>query len=240
MEEKEFEKILKEELQQIKIEITDLQVQQFYKYMNLLIEWNNKMNLTAITEPKEIILKHFVDSIIACKYLKNESNLIDIGTGAGFPGIPLKIMKSNIHITLLDSLNKRTIFLKEVVKELELKNIEVYHGRAEEFGQNIKYREKFDVVTSRAVANLSTLVEYMLPFIKIQGLCICMKGSEVKEEISNAKNAIKLLGGKIEKIDEYYLGNNEMKRNNIIILKTSSTPNKYPRRAGIPSKEPIK
>lgn len=240
MEKKEFELLLKERMEQIGIDLNEFQIEQFYRYMNLLLKWNQNINLTAIVEPKEIILKHFIDSVMISKYLERKDNLIDVGTGAGFPGIPLKIVKPNIKITLLDSLNKRVLFLQEVIKELKLDNIEVFHGRAEEFGKNEKYREKFDIVTSRAVANLSTLSEYMLPFVKIKGYCICMKGAEIEEELDTAKNAIYILGGKIEKIDSFNLLNTDMKRNNLILIKEKSTPSKYPRKAGMPAKEPIK
>lgn len=216
------------------------QIEQFYKYMNLLIEWNEKMNLTAITEPKEIILKHFIDSITILKYIDDNSKLVDVGTGAGFPGVPLSIMNPTLKITLVDSLNKRLIFLEEVVKELNLKNIEIVHARAEEFGQNKNYREKFDVATSRAVANLATLSEYLVPLVKIDGKIISMKASNAKEEINDAKKAIEVLGGKIEKIEEFDLPESDIGRTIIIIDKNKCTPAKYPRKAGTPAKEPIK
>ena len=216
------------------------QLEQFFEYMKLLIEWNEKMNLTAITDPDEIILKHFIDSITILKEIKEESMIVDVGTGAGFPGIPLSIMNSTLKITLVDSLNKRLIFLQEVVKKLKLKNIEIIHARAEELGQNKKYREKFDIATSRAVANLSTLSEYLIPLVKINGKCICMKASEAGQEIEEAKKAINVLGGVIEKIEEFDLPNSDIGRTIIIINKEKGTPNKYPRKAGTPSKEPIK
>ena len=164
----------------------------------------------------------------------------DVGTGAGFPGIPLSIMKQDIKITLVDSLNKRLIFLKEVVEQLKLENIEIIHARAEEFGQNKEYREKFDIATSRAVANLSTLSEYLIPLVKVNGKCICMKASEAEEEIEQAKKAINVLGGTINKIDKFNLPKSDIGRTIIIINKEKNTPNKYPRKAGTPSKEPIK
>ena len=216
------------------------QIEQFYKYMNLLIEWNEKMNLTAITEPKEIILKHFIDSITILKYIDDNSKLVDVGTGAGFPGVPLSIMNPTLKITLVDSLNKRLIFLQEVVKELNLKNIEIVHARAEEFGQNKNYREKFDIATSRAVANLATLSEYLVPLVKIGGKIISMKASNAKEEINDAQKAIEVLGGKIEKIEEFDLPESDIGRTIIIIDKNKCTPAIYPRKAGTPAKEPIK
>ena len=207
--------------------------------MNLLLEWNEKINLTAITQPEEIKLKHFVDSLTVLKYINDDDKVIDIGTGAGFPGIPLKIMKENTKITLLDSLNKRINFLNIVIETLNLRNIQAIHGRAEEIARNKLYREKYDVAVSRAVANLSTLTEYMLPFVKVGGKCICMKGANVNEEIEKAKNAIKELGGEIERVDNFYLSDNDNERNIIIIRKVKETSSKYPRKAGMPSKEPL-
>jgi len=216
------------------------QIEQFFEYMNLLIEWNEKMNLTAITDPEEIILKHFIDSITILKELEDGSKVVDVGTGAGFPGIPLSIMNPTLKITLVDSLNKRLIFLQEVVNKLQLKNIEIVHARAEEFGQNKKYRESFDVATSRAVANLSTLSEYLIPLVKVNGKAISMKASEAQEEINEAKKAIEVLGGKIEKIEEFNLPQSDIGRTVIIIKKEKQTQAKYPRKPGTPSKEPIK
>ena len=205
MDMKEFFSKMQEKARVLDIKFSVEQLEKFYKYMQLLIEWNEKMNLTAITEPNEIILKHFIDSITILKDITCETRLVDVGTGAGFPGIPLSIMNGNIKITLVDSLNKRLIFLQEVIKELNLKNVEIVHARAEEFGQNKKYREKFDIATSRAVANLSTLSEYLLPLVKIKGKCICMKASEAQEEIEQAKKAIEVLGGTIENVKEFTL-----------------------------------
>lgn len=216
------------------------QLEQFFAYMNLLIEWNEKMNLTAIVEPNEIILKHFIDSITILKEIDNNSKIIDVGTGAGFPGVPLSIMNPTLKITLADSLNKRLIFLQEVVNQLGLKNIEIIHARAEELGKNKKYRENFDAATSRAVANLSTLSEYLIPLVKVGGKIIGMKAGGAQEEIEAAKKAIKILGGKIEEIEEFKLPQTEIERTIILIKKEEHTPNKYPRKAGIPSKEPIK
>ena len=216
------------------------QLERFFTYMELLIEWNEKMNLTAIIKPEEIILKHFIDSITILKQIKDGETLVDVGTGAGFPGIPLSIMNSTLKITLVDSLNKRLIFLQEVINQLNLENVEIVHARAEEFGQNKKYREKFDIATSRAVANLSTLSEYLIPLVKIDGKVISMKASAAQDEINEAKNAIKILGGKIEKIDEFNLPQSDIGRTVIVMKKEKETPSKYPRKPGIPSKEPIK
>ena len=216
------------------------QMDKFYKYMNLLIDWNEKINLTAIIEPNEIILKHFIDSITILKDIKDGSTVVDVGTGAGFPGIPLSIMNPTLKITLVDSLNKRLIFLQEVINELDLKNVELVHARAEEFGRNKKYREKFDVATSRAVANLATLSEYLLPLVKINGKAISMKAGNASQEIEDAKKAIKTLGGNINNIEEFNLPQSDIGRTIIIIDKIKGTPGKYPRKPGTPAKEPIK
>lgn len=221
------------------ITLSEIQLKQFYNYMNLLIEWNKKINLTAITEPNEIILKHFVDSLTISKYISDETRVVDVGTGAGFPGIPLKIYRQDIEITLLDSLQKRINFLDEVIRELNLEKIETIHSRVEDFGKDKKYREKFDIATSRAVANLATLSEYLLPLVKVGGKVISMKGSLIEEELENSKNAIKILGGKIEKVDEFNLPNSDISRNIVLIDKIKETPNKYPRKAGEPSKKPL-
>ncbi len=204
--------------------------EQFEKYMELLIEWNKKMNLTAITEPKEIKLKHFKDSLTILKHIKPGSKLIDIGTGAGFPGIPLKIMEPSLEITLVDSLNKRILFLEEAINKLELKNIKAIHARAEEIGKEPEYREQYDVVVSRAVANMRVLAEYTLPLIKVGGMAIYMKGPNIEEELEEAKTTIKTLGGKITKIDSFTLEGSDLARTNIIIEKKQKTPNKYPRK----------
>lgn len=236
----EKEEFFNEMQKKLTIKLSVEQLEKFYSYMSLLLEWNEKMNLTAITEPNEIILKHFVDSLTILNEINNNSKVVDVGTGAGFPGIPLSIANESLKITLVDSLNKRLIFLQEVIEKLELKNVEIIHSRAEDFGQNKKYRENFDIATSRAVANLSTLSEYLIPLVKINGKCICMKASDVEEEINQAKNAINVLGGTIEKIKEFKLPESDIGRTIIIINKQKNTPIKYPRKAGTPSKEPIK
>lgn len=235
-----FEEKLKNKIQQLNIKIEDIQINKFHKYMQLLLEWNEKMNLTAITQEDDVILKHFVDSLTIQKYLKTGDYIADIGTGAGFPGIPLNIINDNMNYVLVDSLNKRINFLNEVVNQLELKNIETVHSRIEEFGQNKKYRESFDVITSRAVANLSVLLEYMLPLTKIGGICICMKASNTEEEIKESEKALEVLGGTIEKVEKMILPDSDIERNIIIVRKQKNTPNAYPRKAGTPSKEPIK
>ena len=240
MEEKEFFSKIKELSDCLGINIEEEQSKKLYIYMNLLIEWNQKINLTAITDPQDIILKHFIDSITITKEIEKNSKVVDIGTGAGFPGIPLKILRDDLEIVLVDSLNKRINFLNLVIDKLGLKNIKAIHSRVEEFGQNGEYREKFDYATSRAVAKLSVLSEYMIPLVKLNGKVICMKGSEIEEEINQATKAISVLGGKIRKIESFKLPNSDISRNNIIIDKIKHTSSKYPRKPGMPSKNPIK
>lgn len=239
MELEEFTKIFNNYLEKLNLTLTEEQIEKFYNYMNLLIEWNKKINLTAIVEPKDIILKHFIDSLTIVKYIKEGETIIDVGTGAGFPGIPLKIAREDLKITLADSLNKRINFLNEVINKLDLKNIETIHIRAEELGKNKKYREKFDIATSRAVANMSTLSEYLIPFIKVKGRCICMKSSDIDTELENAKKAINILGCEIESKDKFNLPNSDLGRSVIILRKVKNTPSKFPRKAGTPEKEPI-
>ena len=235
--EEEFEKILSVELKKIDIEIEKEKLKLFYKYMKVLLEWNEKINLTAITDEKEIILKHFIDSLTINKYIKKEDIVMDMGTGAGFPGIPLKIINADTKFILVDSLNKRINFLTEVKEKLKLEKLDLLHARAEDLGNNAEYREKMDVVVSRAVANLRTLTEYTVPFVKKGGIFISMKGPNVQEEIELAQNAIEILGGKIEKVENFKLA--DMERNIIVIRKEKVTPKKYPRKAGIPAKQPI-
>ncbi|MDO4975606.1 MAG: 16S rRNA (guanine(527)-N(7))-methyltransferase RsmG [Alphaproteobacteria bacterium] len=239
MEIKQFSEQLKSNLQNINVILNDKQIEMFYTYMQLLLEWNEKMNLTAITDPQDIIIKHFVDSLTIEKYIKKDAKIIDIGTGAGFPGIPLSIARNDLNVTLMDSLNKRITFLDEVIKENNLNNVDTVHSRAEELARNKDFREQFDVVTSRAVASLNVLLEYMLPFTKVEGYCICMKGSNIEEEINNSKKALELLNGKIEKIETLELPGTDYGRNIIIIKKINNISNKYPRKPGTPAKEPI-
>ena len=239
MEKSKFIDDLINKAKQISVEITEKEANMFYEYDKLLLDWNEKINLTAITDEREIILKHFIDSLTINRYIENADNVMDIGTGAGFPGVPLKIVNENKRFILVDALNKRVNFLEEIKKVLNLKNLDLIHSRSEDLAKNLMYRENIDVVTSRAVANLRVLVEYMLPFIKLNGLCICMNGPNSKEEIIEAENAIKILGGKIENIDKIILPESEIERNIIIIKKVSNTPNKYPRKAGTASKQPL-
>ena len=232
----EFKIELKKACEKNKIMLLEEQIEKFYKYMNLLIEWNQKINLTAIVEPKEIIQKHFIDSMSVLDYIQDKKNIIDVGTGAGFPGIPIKIANPNINVTLLDSLQKRVNFLEEVVSQLELDKIKAVHSRAEDYAK--ENRESYDVAISRAVANMSTLVEYLLPYVKQDGIVICMKGPNIEDELEKSKKAISILGGKIEHIEHLFL-DEEMERNLIIIRKIKPTPKQYPRKAGKPAKEPI-
>lgn len=219
--------------------LNNKQIEQFDKYMDLLLEWNEKINLTAITEKNQIILKHFIDSLTISKYIENNSKIIDVGTGAGFPGIPLKIYNNTLNITLLDSLNKRINFLNEVINELQLEKIQAIHSRAEDLARNNNYREKFDYAISRAVANLSTLSEYLLPYVKVNGKCICMKGPNINEEVKNSKQALKRLGGEIIDIKNFTLPESDIERNIIIIKKIKNTDKEFPRKAGIPAKKPL-
>lgn len=236
----EFKTMLNTELNYLSINLSDIKLEQFYTYMNLLIEWNKKINLTTIIEPKEIIIKHFVDCGTILKYLKDDENIIDIGTGAGFPGIPIKILNENLNVTLVDSLNKRITFLNEVCIALDLENIELIHSRAEDLAKNKSYRENFDKSVSRAVANLTTLAEYDLPFIKKGGQMIAMKGFEIEKELQNAEKAINILGGKIIEVNKFTLIDTDNKRSIVLIDKVKPTPKQFPRKAGKPLKEPIK
>ena len=237
---KEFNNCLKDKTNKIDINLNDDQVNSFYNYMNLLLDWNEKINLTAITDPEDIILKHFVDSLTINKYIKDANSIIDVGTGAGFPGIPLAILNDNINITLLDSLNKRINFLNDVIEKNDLKNVKTIHSRVEDFGQNKNEREKYDIAVSRAVAPLNVLVEYLLPLVKKGGYCLCMKGPAVSQETEDANKAISMLGGEICRKEKIFLPDSDNERNILIIKKVKETPNKYPRKAGIPAKEPIK
>lgn len=233
-----FDKFL-EELKSIQVELSEKQLEQFRIYYEMLVEKNKVMNLTGITEWDEVLEKHFLDSIslIRAIDLNKELTVMDMGTGAGFPGIPLKIAFPKLKVTLADSLNKRVLFLQEVIDELGLEEIEAIHGRAEDLAQDKSYREQYDLSVSRAVANLSTLSEYCLPFVKIGGQFISYKSGECEEEVVASKSAVFLLGGKISDTIKFELG--ESGRSFIIIDKVKGTPKTYPRKAGTPSKKPL-
>ena len=236
------EDILRQGIKDFGIEVNDQMISDLKTYREILVDWNQKMNLTGIEEEKEVFIKHFLDSISAVSngYIKDGISLIDVGTGAGFPGLPLKICLQNIKLTLLDSLNKRINFLQEVSNMVNLKDIEFIHGRAEDFGKNEDYREKYDVATARAVAGLPILMEFCVPFVKVGGYFVCLKGPNANLELEESKVAMDILGVEfVEKID-IELPNEELKHNILVFKKIKNTPQKYPRKAGKPSKSPIK
>ena len=233
--------VLTEKVKELSIVLNDKQIQQFEQYYNILVEWNKVMNLTAITEYEEVVEKHFLDSltIVNAIHVEKIETLIDVGTGAGFPGIPLKIAFPHLKVTLLDSLNKRIKFLNEVIDLLELNDIKAIHGRAEDYAKQAEYREQYDICVSRAVANLSTLSEYCIPFVKRNGYFVSYKSGSSDEEIQQAEKAVNILGGKIEKTDKFLLPETDMGRALVNIKKIKITPAKYPRKAGMPSREPL-
>lgn len=228
-------------LQQLHIELSEKQMEQFLQYYEMLVEKNKVMNLTAITEFDEVVEKHFLDSVSLTKQmdLHQPLKVLDLGTGAGFPGIPLKIVFPELEITLMDSLNKRVLFLQDVISSLQLQNIEAVHGRAEEAARNKKYREGFDLCVSRAVANISTLSEYCLPFVKIGGSFISYKSSTIEDELEDGKKGIAILGGKVKDVYKFTLPDSELQRSFVVIQKEKKTPKAYPRKAGTPSKDPL-
>lgn len=240
MEENNFKNKLRENAEMIGVLLNDENLDKLYKYKNLVLDWNEKINLTAITEDSEFAVKHFIDSLTINKYIEPKKTIIDIGTGAGFPGIPLKILNKENNFVLFDSLNKRLKVLEDIIKKIGLNEIETLHGRAEETFRNKQYREKYDVAVSRAVAALNVLAELMLPAVKIGGICICMKGNNAEEEIKEAKKAIKEFGGEIINVEKLVLPEMNLERNIVIIKKVKQTPNRYPRKPGTPQKEPIK
>ncbi len=227
--------------QNMGITLSQEQQKQFIRYYELLVEWNSFMNLTGITDFDEVLQKHFEDSLALVKgiSLENVNNMIDIGTGAGFPGLPLKIVFPDIEVVLLDSLSKRVKFLNKVIEELDLHNIEAVHGRAEDFAKNPEYRESFDLSVSRAVANLASLSEYCIPYTNQNGYFVSYKSGKVEEELSTSEKAIQILGGKVEKIEKFTLADSDIERSLIVIRKVKPTAKKYPRKAGLPVKEPL-
>lgn len=233
--------IFESKMNALGIVLTDVQKQQFDKFYGLLVEWNRVMNLTGITEYEEVNEKHFVDSVSLVKAIDIDKvqTVIDIGTGAGFPGIPLKIAFPHLKVVLLDSLNKRINFLNVVINELGLTDIKTIHGRAEDYAKQAEYREQFDICVSRAVANLSTLSEYCIPYVKVGGMFIPYKSGEIDEEVQQAKKAIQILGGKLEEVIKFQLPDTEINRSFVKINKTQNTAKKYPRKAGLPTKEPL-
>lgn len=232
---------LKHAMAELEISLSEKQIAQFIKYYELLVEWNKVMNLTGITEWEEVVQKHFVDSLslVYAQDVIDVKKVLDVGTGAGFPGIPLKIAFPHLEIVLLDSLNKRIKFLNEVITSLGLTGIKAFHGRAEEFAKKKEYREKFDLVVSRAVANLSTLSEYCIPFVEIGGSFVSYKSGQVQEELEKADKAIEILGGCLEDVEEFCLPQSEISRSLVVIVKEENTNKKYPRMGGKPAKDPL-
>lgn len=230
-----------EALQAQGFELSERQLAQFNRYFELLVEWNEKMNLTAITEREEVYLKHFYDSVSAAftfDFTQVET-LCDVGAGAGFPSLPIKILFPHLQVTIIDSLNKRITFLNHLALELGLEGVAFHHGRAEEFGKNKSFREQFDVVTARAVARMSVLAEYCLPLAKVGGSFVALKAAKVSDELEDAKNALSLLGGKVKTTHQFLLPGEMSERNIVVIEKRRKTPGKYPRKAGLPAKEPL-
>ena len=238
----EFFQLMKEASLEVGLDLTEVQYSQFIKYMRLLQEWNEKVNLTAITEDKEVIKKHFIDCIKAFKSeaIKNAKTIIDVGTGAGFPGLPIAIMNPDIKVTLLDSLNKRINFLNLVVRELGLRNVVTIHSRAEDGAQNVELREKFDVATSRAVANMSVLSEFCIPYVKVNGYFVALKGPAIDEELKDAEKAMMVLGGELKGKIEYDIEESDLNHNIVEVKKIKKCPKTYPRKAGTVNKNPIK
>lgn len=233
-----LEDLLKEGAEEYGISLDDSKITALLQYKGLLLEWNEKINLTAIVDDREVIVKHFIDSLSIMPFLKEIQNLVDVGTGAGFPGIPLKIAQPTLEVVLLDSLDKRIGFLKTVISDLQLEGISAVHSRAEDAGSAPQYREKFDTAVARAVASLPVLLEYCLPLVKTGGIFLAMKGGNA-EELAGSRKALELLGGEVEEVREFTLSGSDIKRTIIIVRKLRQTSTKYPRKAGKPSKEPL-
>lgn len=239
MEQEDIKTLLRQGAESFHVQLNDSQVENLLAYKKLLLEWNEKINLTAIEEDRDIILKHYVDSLSIIPYLPREGGrLVDVGTGAGFPGIPVKIACDFLDVTLLDSLDKRVKFLQEVIRHLGLKKIEAVHGRAEDYGIKPGSREAYDIAVARAVAGLPVLLEYCLPLVRVGGLFLAMKGN-MADEADKSRKALEILGGKIEAVYEFMLPGSDMKRTVIQVRKLRQTPTKYPRKAGKPAKEPL-
>jgi len=238
----DFYDLMSKSAEDVGLQLTKEQYEKFIIYMRLLQEWNEKVNLTAIVEDEDVIKKHFIDSIKAFKReeFKKAKTLIDVGTGAGFPGLPIAIMKSDIKVTLLDSLNKRVNFLNTVIDKLELTNISTIHSRAEDGARDSKLREKFDIATSRAVANMSVLSEFCLPYVKVGGSFIALKGPSVDQEIKESVGAIKILGGELLDICEVNIEDTELRHNLVVVKKIKECSKLYPRKAGLITKDPLK
>lgn len=220
------------------INLSDDVLKNFYDYMNGIISWNDKINVTAIVDPDEFIVKHFIDSITINEIVENKGKLLDIGTGAGFPGVPIKLLNDKLSVTLIDAVNKKLNVIRDVSKDMNIDNLEIIHSRAEDLARDKNYREQYDYVTTRAVSNLSTILEYMIPFLKVNGIAICMKGPNYKEEIEEAKNTFKVLGIKLKEVKKYVFEGQA--RNVLIIEKLKKTDEKFPRGGGKPLKEPLK
>lgn len=234
--------LLKTGLEKLNIEADERMLEELIVYKDMLLDWNERINLTSITEEREIYIKHFFDSAscLTTGYIKEGMEVIDVGTGAGFPGLVLKILKKELKLTLLDSLRKRTLYLESVVAALSLDNVNIIHGRAEDYANKVGAREKYDIALSRAVASLNVLLEYCLPYVKVGGYFLCQKGPGHESELESAEKALNVLGGKIEKIMEFSLPYSDINHYIIIIKKAFSTPAKYPRKAGKPTSSPIK
>lgn len=233
--------MLKNRMDRLQIETNENMLEQFDLFYHLLVEWNKVMNLTGITEYEEVVEKHFADSLSLARFLDLNKihTVIDVGTGAGFPGIPLKIAFPHLKVVLLDSLNKRINFLNEVIAKLDLKEIHTIHGRAEEYARKPEYREQFDLCVSRAVANLSVLSEYCIPYIRIGGIFIPYKSGDIDEEVAASRKAVDILGGQIDHVEKFQLPDTDIHRSFVFINKIKNTQKKYPRKAGTPTKEPL-